>query len=46
MYMAGWTTKQKENVAICIREILDEEFPGTDMFHVPMVANIVVGCKT
>jgi ubiquinone/menaquinone biosynthesis C-methylase UbiE len=45
MYMAGWTAQQKEDVATCIKDILDDEFPGTEMFHVPMVANIVVGYK-
>ena len=44
-YMAEWSAAQKEQVVVTIRKILDEEFPGTDPFYVPMAANIVVGTK-
>ena len=45
MYMAKWTTRQKEDVVDVIWRILDEEFPGAETFYVPMVANIVEGTK-
>ena len=44
-YMAEWSHQQKEEVVMEIFKILDIEFPGRDAFTVPMVANIVVGCK-
>ena len=45
MYMAKWTLQQKQDVQAVIRRLLDNDFPGMETFHVPMVANIVVGCK-
>lgn len=43
--MAKWTAVQKVRVVDIIWKLLNEEFPATDTFCVPMVANIVVGTK-
>ena len=45
VYMAKWTAQQKEDVQAVIRRLLHDDFPGTETFLVPMVANIVVGSK-
>ena len=45
MYMAEWTTEQKQEVAVVIEKLLHEDFPNEESFQVPMVANIVVGSK-
>jgi hypothetical protein len=44
-YMSTWTKQHKLDVVGVIREMLDEDFPDTDTFKVPMTANIVVGRK-
>ena len=44
-YMANWTLQQKQDIAVVIVKLLDDDFPGIETFHVPMVANIVVGSK-
>ena len=44
-YMRGWTPQQKEDVTVIIRKLLNRDFPRTETFHVPMIANIVVGRK-
>ena len=44
-YMAEWTPQQKEDVQAVIGRLLHDDFPGMETFHVPMVANIVVGSK-
>ena len=45
MYMAGWTIKQKKDVVVSIREMLDTDFPENETFTVQMIANIVAGRK-
>jgi hypothetical protein len=43
--MKDWTTRQKKEVQIAVKEMLRKDFPDTDMFTVPMIANIVIGRK-
>lgn len=44
-YSSGWTSQEKMDITAKIKEILDTEFPETETFKVPMIANIVVGHK-
>ena len=44
-YMESWTSQQKEDICVMIHKLLDLDFPQSDTFRVPMVANIVVGRK-
>jgi hypothetical protein len=44
-YMSSWTPEQKQEVAVVIGQILNDDFGGREPFHVAMVANIVVGRK-
>lgn len=45
MYMANWTSQQKQEVVVVIGKLLDDDFPNMETFQVPMIANIVVGTK-
>jgi len=45
-YTSRWTPEERKDVIEKVREILDMEFPSTETFQVPMIANIVVGRKT